>query len=92
MRHGKTDWNAQFKLQGSSDIPLNEEGIKMAEQAAIDCKDINFDVCYCSPLIRAHQTAMIVLKDRNIPIITDKRITEMCFGEFEGKGNCFEHP
>ena len=34
MRHGKTDWNEQHKLQGRTDIPLNDDGIKMAEAAA----------------------------------------------------------
>ena len=53
MRHGKTDWNAKHKLQGRTDIPLNEEGIQMAEQAKEKYKDVNFDICYCSPLVRA---------------------------------------
>ena len=34
MRHGKTDWNEQHKLQGRTDIPLNENGIAMAKKAA----------------------------------------------------------
>lgn len=33
MRHGKTDWNAVHRLQGSEDIPLNEEGRQMARDA-----------------------------------------------------------
>lgn len=66
MRHGKTDWNAKHKLQGRTDIPLNEEGIQMAEQAKEKYKDVNFDICYCSPLVRAKKTAEIVLEGRNI--------------------------
>ena len=64
MRHGKTDWNAKHKLQGRTDIPLNEEGIQMAEQAKEKYKDVNFDICYCSPLVRAKQTAEIILEGR----------------------------
>ena len=77
MRHGKTDWNAKHKLQGRTDIPLNEEGIQMAEQAKEKYKDVNFDICYCSPLVRAKQTAEIVLEGRNIPIVYDDRLMEM---------------
>ena len=44
IRHGKTDWNLKYKLQGKTDIPLNEEGIKMAREAGERYKDINFDV------------------------------------------------
>lgn len=84
MRHGKTDWNAKHKLQGRTDIPLNEEGIQMAEQAKEKYKDVNFDICYCSPLVRAKQTAEIVLEGRNIPIVYDDRLMEMCFGVYEG--------
>lgn len=92
IRHGKTDWNAKRKLQGRTDIPLNDEGKLMAEKARDEYKDINFDVCYCSPLIRAKETAEILMKGRNVPIITDDRLMEMCFGEYEGIENSFEIP
>ncbi len=92
MRHGKTDWNAKHKLQGRTDIPLNYDGRLMAEKARDEYKDIHFDVCYCSPLIRAKETAEILLNGRNIPIITDDRLLEMSFGVYEGIENCFEIP
>ncbi len=93
MRHGKTDWNAMRKLQGRTDIPLNEEGRQMAEHARTEYADIHFDICYCSPLIRAKETAEIVLKGRNIPIIiTDDRLKEMSFGSYEGTANCVTTP
>ena len=84
MRHGKTDWNVLHKLQGRTDIPLNEEGRNMARKAADIYKDINFDVCYCSPLKRAKETAEILLEGRNIPLYEDQRIQEISFGSYEG--------
>ena len=77
MRHGKTDWNLRHKLQGKTDIPLNDMGIKMAREAKERYKDVNFDICYCSPLMRARETAALVLDGRNIPVIIDDRLTEM---------------
>lgn len=92
MRHGKTEWNALHKLQGRTDIPLNEEGKRMARQACEKYKELNIDVCYCSPLVRALETAQIVLKNRKIPIIKDKRLSEMSFGEYEGIENSLAIP
>ncbi|MCQ2543329.1 MAG: histidine phosphatase family protein [Lachnospiraceae bacterium] len=92
MRHGKTDWNAKRKLQGCTDIPINDEGREMAIAASEEYKDIHFDVCYCSPLIRARETAELVLKGRNIPIIIDDRLREMGFGIYEGIENSFDIP
>lgn len=91
-RHGKTDWNSKHKLQGRTDIPLNDEGRKMAEQAAEEYRNIHLDVCYCSPLLRAKETAEIMLKNRNVPIICDERLVEMCFGKYEGVENSFQIP
>ena len=92
IRHGKTDWNVQHRLQGMTDIPLNEEGRKMARDAAIEYKDIHFEVCYCSPLIRARETAEILLEGRDIPIIVDDRLREMGFGKYEGFTDSFSVP
>ena len=80
MRHGQTDWNLQHKLQGKTDIPLNEAGRTMAENARQKYRDIHFDVCYCSPLKRARETAEILLRGRDVPVITDDRLAEMDFG------------
>jgi probable phosphoglycerate mutase len=90
LRHGKTDWNAAFKLQGRTDIELNEEGRKMAAKAAKEAECIDFDICFSSPLKRAYETARIVLKDRDIPIVCDDRLMEMCFGEYEGIERSFD--
>ena len=92
MRHGKTDWNIRHKLQGRTDIPINDEGRQMAEHAAKEYRNVHFDICYCSPLIRAKETAEIVLRGREVPIITDDRLKEMGFGIYEGTENSFEIP
>ena len=92
MRHGITDWNMKHKLQGSTDIPLNDEGRAMAAAAAEEYRDMKFGVCYCSPLKRAHETAELFLKGRNIPVITDDRLTEMGFGDYEGLEYSFNIP
>ncbi|MBQ9384533.1 MAG: histidine phosphatase family protein [Ruminiclostridium sp.] len=92
MRHGATDWNERHKLQGRTDVPLNADGRKMAEEAHDEYRNVHIDVCYCSPLIRARETAEILLKGRDIPINTDDRLAEMCFGIYEGSENSFDTP
>ena len=92
MRHGKTDWNLKHKLQGKTDIPLNDEGRQMAKEAGELYKDVHFDICYVSPLIRARETANLLLEGRNVPIVTDDRLMEMGFGIYEGEEKVFGKP
>lgn len=84
VRHGLTEWNKLKKLQGAADVPLAKEGILLAEKTGEALKDVKFDICFTSPLSRAWQTAECVLGDRNVPIIPDKRIQEINFGDLEG--------
>lgn len=91
VRHGETDWNKVKKIQGQVDIPLNQFGKHLAEETAEGLHDIPFDLCISSPLSRAYETARIILEGRDVPIITDARIGEMAFGEYEGKCCARDH-
>lgn len=90
LRHGKTDWNAMHKLQGRTDVPLNAEGREMAEKARAEYAHVHFDVCFCSPLTRARETAGILLRGRDVPIVADERLVEMSFGVCEGQEYSFD--
>ena len=92
MRHGQTDWNITRRLQGRTDTPLNEHGRDMAVAARDKYAELSFDICFCSPLQRARETAEIFLEDRNIPVISDERLIEMSFGEYEGAEGVFQKP
>ncbi|MBO5283733.1 MAG: histidine phosphatase family protein [Lachnospiraceae bacterium] len=84
IRHGETEWNLQQRLQGSADIPLNENGVELARITAQGLKEVPFDLIYTSPLKRARQTAEILRGDRDIPLIEEPRLKEICFGIYEG--------
>jgi probable phosphoglycerate mutase len=85
VRHGETVWNAQKLLQGSTDIELSENGRRLAGETGENLEHISFDKIYSSPLIRAYETACLIRGHRNIPIIRDDRLRELCFGVKEGK-------
>ena len=84
IRHGETDWNTVKRLQGATDIPLNENGEALARATAEGMKDIPLDLIITSPLKRAYRTAELVRGERDIPLLTDERIREICFGDYEG--------
>ena len=84
VRHGETDWNRMKKVQGHTDIPLNDYGRHLAEETAEGMKEIRLDLGFTSPLKRARETAEIILAGRNIPLIDEERIKEIGFGRYEG--------
>ena len=82
IRHGQTELNQRQVLQGRSDHPLNEDGIKQAQDAAAALINVVFDHVFASPLKRAVQTAQIVAPD--IEPVIDDRLIEMDYGPYEG--------
>lgn len=84
IRHGKTRWNEEHRLQGSIDIELAPSGIYTAEQTAAVLKDITFDRVYSSPLKRAHETAKIICREKNVKINVEPELREFSFGVEEG--------
>ena len=85
IRHGQTNWNKKGKIQGKTDIELNEEGIEQAKEARKILEKYPIDVIVSYPLKRARKTAEIINEVKKVPIIFDKAIEERGFGEFEGK-------
>ncbi|WP_343319370.1 histidine phosphatase family protein [Arthrobacter sp. TMP15] len=86
VRHGQTEWNLQRRLQGSSDIPLNNRGREQAERAADHLSSGVWDVVVCSPLARARETAQIIasrLDLENVVEVPD--LVERCYGAMEGR-------
>lgn len=84
VRHGKTIWNAQNRLQGRTDIELNEEGIDAAKNLGKRLEQVHFDQIFSSPLKRAFDTAKYIRGDRQIPITLDDRLREISFGVYDG--------
>ena len=84
VRHGETLWNKERRCQGTIDINLNENGRELAVITGQALADTHFDVIYSSPLSRAYETACLIRGDRDIPVIKDDRLREICFGNMEG--------
>lgn len=71
VRHGQTEWNLKKRIQGRADKPLNEQGKQQAIETRQNLISKDIDLIICSPLLRAVETAEIINKDRNIPILYD---------------------
>ena len=95
IRHGQTDWNAQYRFQGRRDIPLNEKGQGEArrngKRLAVLVPGPTGMALYCSPLTRTRQTLQGVLEAagwQDLPwaeqAIFDQRLIEITFGDWEG--------
>mgnify|MGYP003393022637 CR=1 FL=1 len=96
VRHGETTWNAIKRIQGQLSyyteqdgtvvpITLSDKGRQQAEQIEQKLRTMKFSRCYSSDLKRAVDTAIIVTKNLNLPILQDSRLRERSRGEWEGK-------
>ena len=95
IRHGETSWNAEGRLQGAQDVPLNDLGRKQAAHAgnilaglfARDGRDNSSLAFVASPLIRARATMELVRGQLNLPLAgyaLDDRLREIGYGQWEG--------
>jgi probable phosphoglycerate mutase len=85
-RHGQTEWNANNKVNGVTDIDLNETGIRQARTLAeyIAKDNLQFDIIISSPLKRALKTAQIIGEENSVNIIIEERLIEQNYGIYEG--------
>ncbi|SDP58351.1 probable phosphoglycerate mutase [Arthrobacter sp. ok909] len=85
IRHGQTDWNAQRRLQGSTDIPLNDVGRGQARDAVATLSGYEWDAVVSSPLSRAAETADLIAAGLGLSVTRRvPKLTERHFGPAEG--------
>lgn len=84
VRHGETDWNAEGRLQGHTDRPLNDFGRRQAKALADELSDERLDAVYSSDLLRARETAEIVGERLGLPVVVDPDLREKNWGSWEG--------
>lgn len=83
IRHGETEENRRGILVGSSDVPLNDTGRSQCSALAGPMREHPPDLIFSSPLQRAVETALLVF-GKDARIITDSRLREFHFGQWEG--------
>lgn len=94
VRHGKTSWNKEKKMQGNVNIPLCEDGLQHAKKMAEKLKNQHIDVAYCSLLTRAKETMEIINNSRQekIPVIYEEALVERNYALYEGRNkNTFNY-
>jgi len=83
VRHGETAWNAERRLQGHTDIPLNDTGLAQAQATAASLASRRFAAAYASDLLRARQTADAITARCNLQPVIDARLRERHYGAFQ---------
>lgn len=83
-RHGQTDWNREQRLQGHSDIALNAEGQRQAQQLMQQLTPQPLHAIHSSDLSRAVMTAAPLAQARGLQVQRHVALRERCYGAFEG--------
>jgi uncharacterized phosphatase len=84
IRHGETDWNAEGRLQGHTDRPLNDYGRRQAHALAERLASDEIAAIYASDLARARETAEIVGARLGLPVVLEPGLRERDWGSWEG--------
>ncbi len=83
-RHGQTDWNKQRRIQGRSDIELNEVGRSQVEMLSQALRGEQVSAIYSSPLKRARYTAEAIARFHDTPAVTLQGLQEIDAGQVDG--------
>ncbi len=84
VRHAESTWNAEGRVQGQADPPLNEQGLEQAARLADRFRGEAVAALYASPLQRARQTAERIAAAVQLPVQIDDRLKEHDMGLFTG--------
>ena len=84
VRHGETDWNAEGRIQGHTDIGLSDTGAEQARLLGARLASMGIDVAYCSDMKRTSETAALALGDRDVVLNRTPRLREYDKGSYEG--------
>lgn len=84
VRHGETPWNAERRLQGHLDVPLNDVGVAQAEATARSLQGRRFAAIYASDLTRAQQTAAPAARTLGLDAEPTATLRERHYGIFQG--------
>ncbi len=85
IRHGETEWNAEGRLCGRTDVPLSPVGRQQARMLAQRLKPLPVEALYSSTLGRALETARAIGKAAGREPVADARLVELNYGAWEGR-------
>jgi len=83
-RHGQTEWNADRRFQGHTDVALSDRGRAQAHALGRALRGHRISAAYVSPMQRAVETAHIALADAGIPYTPIEELRELSLGDWEG--------
>jgi probable phosphoglycerate mutase len=84
IRHARSTWNAARRMQGQADLPLDELGQRQAQALSQRFAEIEIDVIYSSPLVRAAATAEAIAQAKRLTVKFDDRLMERHMGDWTG--------
>lgn len=84
LRHGALATDAHERFIGQTDLPLSPEGVRQAEALGGILRELDINAVYCSDLLRARQSAEIVVGAAGFPIVPRRDLREIALGEWEG--------